>query len=323
MRSAAVRLVVLSLAVLSLGCSTSPQAYSFFSRRQPATHYNSPNDYRVMSFNLRTKFIMDAHNHWNHRKQLVVQSILRFTPDLLGTQECQASQARYLKDHLPGYRFVGVGRNNGKASGEMCAIFYRDDKFNKLDEGSFWLSETPNKPGSKSWGSGYKRMVTWVKLKPRSGGESFFFFNTHLDNRADYARVHQAWLLRRKIDQIADGSPTILTGDFNTDSGTTPYQLLVRGPQDWRGYLVDTYRAIHPTPTGNEGTRHNFHGGTGGDRIDWIITTDNFATLDAEIDRTNYGGQYPSDHFPVTAVVRRQSGSQFAGHRSAAFAGGS
>lgn len=316
-------LSVVAVLCLLVGCSGGMQPYSFFSQKPAARTAAASNDFRVMSFNLRTKFIMDGPNHWNHRKDLVVKTIKDFTPDLLGTQECQISQARYLKSQLPGYQFVGAGRDDGKAGGEMCAIFYRGDRFNKLDEGHFWLSEDPYEPGTKSWGSSYRRMVTWVKLQPRGKrGQPFYFFNTHFDNTAARARVQQAWLLRRMIDRIADGAPTIVSGDFNTDSGTTPYQLLVSGPQDWRGYLLDTYRQVNPVPTADEGTRHKFHGGTGGDRIDWIITTSNFATVSARIDRTNYNGQYPSDHFPVTAVIRMRQGSQFAGHRSA-YVGGS
>lgn len=309
--------VLFIASVILTGCAADTQSYNFFNKRQAGQRLANTSDYRVMSFNLRTKFIIDAHNHWNHRKDLAAQSIKRFAPDLLGTQECQVGHAMYLKSQLPGYQFVGAGRDDGKAGGEMCAIFFRGDKFTKLDQGHFWLSETPDEPGSKSWGSAYKRMVTWVKLAPRDGSrEAFYFFNTHLDSSAARARVQQAWLLRRMIDQIADGRPVIVTGDFNTDSDTTPYQLLVRGPQDWRGYLIDTYREVNPVPGPNEGTHEGFNGGMAGDRIDWIITTDNFATLDAAIDRTNYNGQYPSDHFPVTAVVRMQRGSQFAGHRS-------
>ena len=141
-----------------------------------------------------------------------------------------------------------------------------------------------------------------------------------MDNSAEKARVQGAWLLRRKIDEIANGAPVIVTGDFNTDSDTTPYQLLVRGPEQWRGYLVDTYRKLNPE-SNREGTRHNFFGGHGGDRIDWIITTNNFTTLDADIDRTSYNGRYPSDHFPVTAVVKLRAGSPYAQHRSAVVGG--
>ncbi len=323
MRLWSVCLLIVAVAAASVGCGSSPHAYNFFSRSAKPKQVVHNSDYRVMSFNLRTKFVGDGPNYWDHRKEYVVQSIQKFSPDLLGTQECQASQARYLKAHLPGYEFVGAGRNDGKGDGEMCGIFYRSDKFTKLDQGHFWLSETPYEPGSKSWGSSYRRMVSWVKLIPRSGGEPFYFFNTHLDNSSERARVQQAWLLRRMIDQIADGRSTIVTGDFNTGYETTPYQLLVHGPQDWRGYLVDTYSQVNKVTGHGEGTRHKFHGGTDGDRIDWIMTTDNFTTVSATIDRTHYGGRYPSDHFPVTAVVRQQQGSRFAGHRSSYYAGGS
>ncbi|GAB4107925.1 MAG: endonuclease/exonuclease/phosphatase family protein [Phycisphaeraceae bacterium] len=310
------------LSVCLAGCAADSTSYRLFAPRTKPQPLAAQNDYRVMSFNLRTKFILDAHNHWNNRKHLVVQTIKRFSPDLLGTQECTIDQAVYLKAKLPGYQFVGAGRDDGKADGEMCAIFYRADRFVLLDKGHFWLSETPHVPGSKSWGSSYERMVSWVKLAPRNGvGDAFYFFNTHLDNNASRARVQQAWLLRRMIDAIADGRPVIVTGDFNTDADTTPYQLLVRGPQDWRGYLIDTYRQVHPVPSEQERTRHNFRGGTVGDRIDWIITTNNFMTLDARIDRTQYQGRFPSDHYPVTAVLRMKPGSQFAGHRSARAAG--
>jgi endonuclease/exonuclease/phosphatase family metal-dependent hydrolase len=322
MRKTLILAGICCLSAILAGCSSLPDPYSFLNRKPARQRAAISDNYRVMSFNLRTATIIDAQNHWNLRKELVVRSIKKFSPDLLGTQECQASQATYLQDELPGYQFVGAGRNNGKLGGEMCGLFYRNDRFIKLDEGHFWLSKTPDKPGSKSWGSAFKRMVTWVRLAPRDGSkQAFYFFNTHMDNSSELARVQGAWLLRRKIDQIADGRPVIVTGDFNTDSDTTPYQLLVHGPQDWRGYLVDTYRQINPTPGENEGTRHKFYGKTTGERIDWIITTNNFTTVNAAIDHTKYKGQYPSDHYPVTAVLRLQAGSQFAGHRST-FGGG-
>ncbi len=322
MRHALALMVVLSLSGLLAGCGASGDYYVFKAKSTNQRRSAAADAYRVMSFNLRTKTFIDTLNGWGLRKDLVVKTIKNFGPDLLGTQECQLSQAKFLQSRLPGYHFVGAGRNDGKTSGEMCGLFFRADRFFKLDEGNFWLSETPNKPGSKSWGSSYRRMVTWVKLMPREGdAQPFYFFNTHFDNQGQRARVQAAWLLRRKIDEIANGLPTIVTGDFNTDSDTTPYQLLVRGPQDWRGYLIDTYRQTNPTPGSNEGTRHKFSGGTGGDRIDWIITTNNFQTLSATIDRTHYNGRYPSDHFPVTAVLHLRRGATYAGHRSTRAAG--
>ena len=161
-------------------------------------------------------------------------------------------------------------------------------------------------------------MSTRVKVKD---GRWFTFANTHLEVGGESEAIQQKEG-KEFVKIVRKGAKNVIaTGDFNTDSDTTPYQLLVRGPQDWRGYLIDTYREVNPVPGDAEGTRHNFHGGTSGDRIDWIITTNNFATLNATIDRTSYNGHYPSDHFPVTAVVRMQRGSQFAGHRSAMIGG--
>jgi len=322
MRKTLVWICLFGLGGALIGCGAGANNFVFNTATRNAHRQATPDSYRVMSFNLRTKTIIDTFNHWDNRKDLVVKTINKFSPDLLGTQECLISQARFLHTQLSGYHFVGAGRDNGQSSGEMCGLFFRSDRFVKLDQGHFWLSETPDKPGSKSWGSSYRRMVTWVKLLPRDGTrQPFFFFNTHMDNSAQRARVQGAWLLRRKIDEIADGLPTIVTGDFNTDSDTTPYQLLVTGPEEWRGYLTDTYRQFNPIPGPHEGTRHKFTGRMDGDRIDWIITTNNFATIDANIDRTNFNGQYPSDHFPVTAVLKLLPGSPYAQHRSASHSG--
>ena len=155
---------VLVVAAALTGCASNTGNYVF--NQASLDTYRNPvaDQYKVMSFNLRTMTFIDAHNHWNHRKHLVARTIQKFGPDILGTQECKLSQARYLQNQLKGYQFIGAGRNNGKASGEMCGLFFRTDRFIKLDQGHFWLSETPDKPGSKSWGSSYRRMVTWAKL---------------------------------------------------------------------------------------------------------------------------------------------------------------
>lgn len=263
-------------------------------------------DLRVMSFNLRTPFILDGPNHWTFRDEMVVDTIRRFQPDLLGTQECVASQAWYLYDALPGYDFVGAGRNDGHAGGEMCAIFYRLDRFRRLDSGHFWLSETPDKPGSKGWDAMWRRMVTWVELESRRTGRRFVFFNTHFDSNGDTARLESAKLLRQRIDDITRGNPAIVTGDFNTPADSAPYRILLSPDQAPSQPLIDTWRDVHAfsTARGNTGTRHGFGGSLRGPRIDWILTTDGFDTLAADIDHSRYGSRYPSDHFPVTATLR-------------------
>ena len=262
-------------------------------------------DVRVMSFNIRREIFIDALNHWQFRKGLLVETIRNFNPDLLGTQEALAEQSDYLREQLVGYDFVGAGRSDGKRGGEMCGVFFRKSRFEKLDAGHFWLSETPGKPGSKSWGTSFTRMCTWVKLRDRTSRDVLCLFNTHFDHRGRRAREESAVLLRRKIEQIAGPLPVIITGDFNTTDDTAPYQTLIAGTRRGDQRFTDTYRAANRTSdTSADGTRHDFWGGRGGPRIDWIVTSSEFKTISAAIDHTKEGGRYPSDHFPVTAVVR-------------------
>ena len=262
-----------------------------------------PADLRVMSFNCRVSTLFDLHNTWGLRKRLLLDTIQNFNPDLLGTQELLASQADYLRERLDGYSFVGAGRNDGKRRGEMCGVFFRSDKFQKLDSGHFWLSESPSKPGSKGWGAFFPRLVTWVKLQPRDGGQTFCWFNTHLDAFSARARLNGAKLLRLRMASIARGLPVLVTGDFNADAGSDPYRELTGSKT--AAVLTDTFRAVHVNGSDGDGTRHAFRGGRGGPRIDWILASSNaFRTIDADIDHTRSGIMFPSDHFPVTAVLR-------------------
>ncbi len=269
----------------------------------------TPTGLRVMSFNLRVPVIFDLYNAWGVRKTMTAQTIRTYNPDLLGTQECLASQGKYLREQLPDYKFIGAGRNDGKESGEMCGVFYRAEKFDELDHGFFWLSDTPDKPGSKSWGTWFTRMATWVKLRDKADGTVFYFFNTHMDI-SERARVEGARMLRAKIAAIAGDFPAILTGDFNAGEGSAPYQLLVgQTPVTTTTVattapLIDTFREVHTTKAPGEGSFHAFHGGVNGDRIDWIMTTPGVAALDAGITHDHAGLKYPSDHYPVTALLQ-------------------
>ncbi len=266
--------------------------------RAPAPHTDSQ-PLRVMSFNLRTPFLLDGLNHWGFRKDITAETIQRFAPDILGTQECTDEQAMYLQAVLGRYGFAGAGRDDGKRKGEMAAIFWRTDRFTKVDDGHFWLSETPDRAGSKGWDAGWRRVCTWVKLRERATGRVVAVFNTHFDVWGDAARYHSAHLLRERIATIAAGLPTLVTGDFNCPEGSPPYHALVGD-----ALLDDTYRDAHPVGRPGEGTRHGFDGRGGDERIDWILATAGFDTLGAGIDRSRFGSRYPSDHFPVTAVLR-------------------
>jgi endonuclease/exonuclease/phosphatase family metal-dependent hydrolase len=257
-----------------------------------------------MSFNVRYGVADDGHNSWEHRKELVARTVRDFDPDLLGTQETWPFQAEYLVEQLPGREYVGWPRQPGNADdGEECGILFRTARFEKLDEGQLWLSETPDVPGSKSWDSSLPRVVTWVKLRDRTRPEGvLWFLNTHFDHRGAEARHQSARLLRRHLEGLGPGAPWIVTGDFNCPEGSPPYLELAG---EGAGVaVIDSYRAAHPRRQDDEGTFSAFTGRRSGGRIDWILHAPGFETLSAAIDRTEDEGRFPSDHYPVTAVVR-------------------
>ncbi len=262
---------------------------------------------RVMSFNIRYGTAKDGENHWDRRKDFLVETILAFQPDLLGTQETLAMQRDYLKEKLPAYECLGVGREDGAEKGEMMALYFRRDRYEKVDGGHFWLSETPDQIGSKSWDSSLPRMVTWVKLRDRRRPDAkpVAYFNTHFDHMGQTARLESARLVRRQIMTLGKDCATILTGDFNTDEASPPYQALFEVENGEAAPLVDSYRVAHPERAKAEGTFSGFQATQiEGARIDWIGVSRDWQVISAEIDRTVRDGRTPSDHFPVTAVLR-------------------
>jgi endonuclease/exonuclease/phosphatase family metal-dependent hydrolase len=264
-------------------------------------------DVRVMSYNIRYGTAQDGENHWDKRKEFLVETIQAFDPDLLGTQETLGFQRDYLAVKLPRYEVLGVGRDDGGETGEMTALYFKRDRFEKLDGGHFWLSETPDKPGSKSWDAALTRMVTWVELRDRRqpDGKPLVFFNTHFDHRGEQARLESARLLRRRVAERAAKRRIIVTGDFNTGEDTAPYRAFFGAEGNLASPLRDAYRLRHPERTTNEGTFSRFKAGeANGPRIDWIGVSAEWEALEASIDRAERGGRTPSDHFAVTATLR-------------------
>lgn len=263
-------------------------------------------DVRVMSFNIRYATANDGANAWDNRKAFLVETVRAFGPDLLGTQETLAVQRDFLAEKLDGYEVLAAGRDDGREKGEMMALFYRKARFEKLDGGHFWLSETPDTVGSKSWDSSLPRMVTWVKLRDLQTPDAppVAFFNTHFDHRGPQARLESARLIRRKIDEIGKGCRIILTGDFNSPEGGEPYKALFTSTEG-SAPLIDTYRAAHPKTEDGEGTFPNYKAGNrSGARIDWIGCSAGWKVIEAAIDRTEKDGRTPSDHYPITAILR-------------------
>jgi endonuclease/exonuclease/phosphatase family metal-dependent hydrolase len=279
------------------------------SRSAPAQGDRRAAEVRVMSFNIRYGTAKDGDNHWEKRKDFLVETIRAFDPDLLGTQETLGFQRDYLAAKLPGYEVLGVGRDDGREGGEMTALYFKRDRFEKLDGGHFWLSETPEKPGSKSWDAALTRMATWVKLGDRRDPRArpLVFLNTHFDHRGEQARLEAARLLRRRVAEWGRTCRVVVTGDFNAGEGSAPYQALFGPGEGGPSPLLDAYRAAHPARAANEGTFTGFKAdATDGPRIDWIGVSREWRVVSAAIDRTARDGRTPSDHFPVTAVLVKQ-----------------
>jgi endonuclease/exonuclease/phosphatase family metal-dependent hydrolase len=262
-------------------------------------------DLRVMSFNIRVD-VDRGPNRWELRRDKVVTVIDDFNPDILGMQEDRKEQDEYILSQLP--RYTKFGRSTKPdGSGEHNAILYRTNRFTELRSGTFWLSETPDVPGSRGWKARIPRAVNWVELADNNNpGLVFAAMNTHWENgpKGASARLHSATLMREKMAEIAGDVPVVFTGDFNADEGTPPYQRMTgRDDNDGRRFLIDTYRNRHPQDSDRVGTAHRFTGKAGRGRIDWILHDEGFETLDAGIVRTSFDGRYPSDHFPITGTL--------------------
>ena len=249
---------------------------------------------RILTFNLRFANPLDGPNQWDHRKELVVDTILALDPDLMGTQEGTVPQLDYLTQHLQGLLPLVAHREVDQTC-QYPTIFYRQGLQVK-ESSEFWLSETPTIHRSKSWDSAFPRMVTYGLFQEVDRGLGFYFINTHLDHISSLARFHGARLIRDFF--LKKTEPLILVGDFNEPPNAAVYQELI-GP----GYpFVDTWRSLH-APGDEPPTQHNFDGQPRGHRIDWILITSPFRVTKAAIVGYNFGGRYPSDHFPYMAEV--------------------
>jgi endonuclease/exonuclease/phosphatase family metal-dependent hydrolase len=253
----------------------------------------------VMSFNIRYNNPDDGEHAWPNRTNRVA-SVIRFhQPGVAGLQEALIGQIRDLEERLPDYAWVGVGRADGEDGGEFSPIFYRTDRLELLDHGTFWLSETPEVPGSQSWDAALPRIVTWAQFRDRrgEGAKVFYHFNTHFDHRGEQARRESARLLLEQVDAIAASRQSVVTGDFNVTPDTEAYRILTERLED--------ARSLAEAPHGPPGTFSSFTvGNEANRRIDYIflrrkaMQVERFGTLTDQ-----WNGHYPSDHLPVLATV--------------------
>jgi endonuclease/exonuclease/phosphatase family metal-dependent hydrolase len=252
----------------------------------------------VMSYNIRMDTKADGVNQWGNRIEKVTDLIKKHNPDLFGVQEALHNQMMDLQNNLPDYQFIGVGRDDGKEKGEYSAIFYKKDKFEVLKQNTFWLSETPTIPGSKSWDAAITRVVTFAVVKEKSSGKSFIYANTHFDHIGKEARKNSANTIKHLLlDFMKDykAIPVLVSGDFNSEPTAEPYLNMIDGKEL---QLTDARPGTDVT-----GTFCGFEVGKIECRtIDYIFHSPQWKASNYKVIQENDGKYYPSDHLPVMAT---------------------
>lgn len=248
----------------------------------------------VMTYNIRYDNPNDGENRWEARKDFLIAQIKFHAPDIFGIQEGLAHQVNYINKELAGYKYVGVGRDDGKKKGEFSAIFFNASKFKTIESSTFWLSDTPEKI-SVGWDAALERICTYALFEHLETGQKIWVFNTHFDHVGKEARKNSVTLIYDRIGSLnKDNHPYILMGDLNLEPGTEPIQYLSQ-------HLDDTKKVSKEVVFGPEGTFNGFQFNKPVTRrIDYIFTSkpgievQKYAVLS---DSKNL--RYASDHLPV------------------------
>lgn len=256
----------------------------------------------VMSFNIRYDTPKDSLNNWKYRKDRAANAVRFYDADILGTQEVLVNQLADLKERLPEYVAIGVGREDGKEKGEYSALFFKKDRFEEIESGTFWLSETPEVAGSRGWDGACRRVATWARLNDRKSGKTILALNTHLDHVGKVARREGINLIFQKVKELGQGADIIVTGDFNStpDSDVVKH---ITNPDD-PDHLNDS-KALAKVVYGPSWTWHNFGKLPYNERLllDYVF-------ISGDIDVERYGvlaetenNEFLSDHAPILVTL--------------------
>lgn len=256
-------------------------------------------DIKLVSFNIRQSGMKDKDgpDRWQKRRKAVVNMFRTEAPDIIGIQEGLIDQVKYIERNCPAYGRIGVGRDDGADGGEIMAVFYRRDRFDLIESGTFWLSETPGEV-SRGWDAACNRTVTWALFRDRTDGREFYYLNTHFDHQGEVARLRSAEMVADYIrENIPADAVVIVGGDLNSDSSDPVFGPLKS--------VLDIAREISD-PADRGGTFNGFGSAPGNIVIDHIlcrgISRDSEPSL--EVLRGNYGAPFISDHYPVVFTFR-------------------
>lgn len=255
---------------------------------------------RIMTFNLRSDFILDRKNRWNYRANIVYDTIINNQCDIVGVQELNNLMFKDIKENLDGYEIIGKPRSK-KYFVERNDILV-SKKHTILDYDTFWLSKNPDKVGSSIWYSLYPRICTTALLLLESG-KKVRVYNTHLDCFLPHARAYGLKQIGKHIEEKQKGEavPIILMGDFNATPNSKVIAQFVEGNYNGKKFVAvqEVDKTIY-----NNTTMSKFKGKEKGMHIDYIFVSDEFVIENTEIVKHNDNGRYPSDHYPIIADIK-------------------
>jgi endonuclease/exonuclease/phosphatase family metal-dependent hydrolase len=261
---------------------------------------------KVVTYNIRYNNPGDGENIWANRREAMVAYLRGTRADIIGLQEVEPAQRAYLAEALTEYAWYGVGRNAEHDEGEGTPIFYRRDRFDLQDSGTFWLSPTPEVAGDRGWDAALPRVASWVRLHDRQSGRGLLAVNTHFDHRGAEARLESGRLVVDKIHELAAAGvtrlPVILTGDFNCRPDSAPYAAITKA-EDPSLRLLDAQLVSRTPHTGGDSTSNGFKAISPGNKIDHIFVRDVSAVWSHRIEDPRVDGRFVSDHLPIVAEI--------------------
>jgi endonuclease/exonuclease/phosphatase family metal-dependent hydrolase len=253
-------------------------------------------DLTFVTCNIRFDNPADGANSWQHRRIFLRDVLVSHSPDIIATQEGRFNQLQDLNSLLENYEIIDSHR---AWIGERMypTFFLKKNRFEVMKSEDIWLSETPEIAGSKSFGSAFPRLMTWMKIQPVNSDRDLWVVNTHLDHIKEETRLGQVSVLSSQIKKFWNPADHLfIMGDFN-DSPLSS----VRKHLDSEFGLQDTWKVFHGT---EESSHHPFSGKEPkGKRIDWILADKRSEVRSSELDKSSRDGKYPTDHFPVVAKV--------------------
>lgn len=260
--------------------------------------FSNAQQLKLITYNIRYDNPNDGENAWPNRKDYLLSQLAFYEPDVFGIQEALYHQVEQIANALPQYNHVGIARD-GEKQGEASPIFYKKNRFDLLQQNTFWLSETPEKI-SKGWDAELNRICTYVLLKDKKSKQHFWVFNTHLDHMGELARTNSIQLILNQIKKLnTKNYPVFFMGDFNTKPSE---ERIINLKKE----MNDSFEIAIQKPFGPSGTFNGFnHNKPIIDRIDYIFISKNntikvmkYAVLSDSKDL-----KYPSDHLPVYVEI--------------------